>query len=185
MADDAGFSTISISSRRGPYEEEREVESLLVRPPAAGDRIKAFLRYLSIFAAHFHLFQFPHLLIQNKISNIELNIKMKRKFGYCVYVGHFILIFYYFTIFPVCRRHGFFMVFLATLVLVVVLVIAVAVPMSLSSDDEHGSDKPPAYTRPSAFTLACAVVCVCVCVVGVCRACLKLVSIRGSGSIRR
>lgn len=91
MADDAGFSTISISSRRGPYEEEREVESLLVRPPAAGDRIKAFL-----------------------------------------------------------RRHGFFMVFLATLVLVVVLVIAVAVPMSLSSDDEHGSDKPPAFDSPLA-----------------------------------
>jgi hypothetical protein len=57
MADDAGFSTISISSRRGPYEEEREVESLLVRPPAAGDRVKAFLRYYPLhFAAHLIFF---------------------------------------------------------------------------------------------------------------------------------
>jgi len=59
------------------------------------------------------------------------------------------------------------MVFLATLALVVVLVIAVAVPMSLSSDDKHNGDKPPAYTRPSsAFYLGvCGCVQLCVCVV--------------------
>jgi hypothetical protein len=63
MADDAGFSTISISSRRDPYGQEREVESLLVRPPSASDRVKAFLRYppLSIFAVHFIFFHLPNL----------------------------------------------------------------------------------------------------------------------------
>jgi hypothetical protein len=44
------------------------------------------------------------------------------------------------------RRHGFLLVFLATLVLVVTLVIAVAVPMSLNSDD-HDDPKPPSYVH--------------------------------------
>jgi hypothetical protein len=44
MADDAsGFTSISISSQR--YGGEREVESLLARPPSAVAQARAFLRY--------------------------------------------------------------------------------------------------------------------------------------------